>query len=107
MGIVKKGSDAADRQPPRGNGVPPPPADRPQGNPPGINWAKLLLTSITGLGALIYAIGYCCHAGHHKMLGVCYIECPHGTVVHDGVLFFVLALLSVLAAKYWRNLRCR
>jgi len=98
MAIVKKGSDAADRQPPRGKDMPPPPPDGPEGNPPGINWGKLLLTSITGLGVLIYAIGYCCHAGHHKMLGVCYIECPHETVVHDGALFFVLALLSVLAA---------
>lgn len=63
-----------------------------------LDWGKFLAALVTGLGALIYAIGYLCHLGHHKMLGISHIEYPNDQIIFDGVCFFILTPLCVFLA---------
>ena len=98
MAIVKNANHAGNQGQPEGGDTRLPGADRPAENLDRAQWGKFLITSVTGLGVLIYGIGYCCHVGHHKMLGVSRIECAHESVILDGVQFFILAPLCVLGA---------
>jgi len=61
-----------------------------------VDCGKFVIASVTGLGALIYAIGYLANIGHHQMLGIPHIDYANDKIVFDGICFFLLTPVCVL-----------